>query len=87
MKLLDAAPMTLNSASRIGGPVLLQGRQSLGARLAYSLTSRATRSRILPDSPQEGDGFELPVPGLETVKPSREIGLAASKTDADVLGN
>src|ERR1700737_860601 len=37
-----------------------------------------------PDSPLEGDGFELPVPGREAVKPSCET---VSKTGADLLGN
>jgi hypothetical protein len=37
-----------------------------------------------PDSPLEGDGFELPVPGREAVKPSCET---VSKTGADLLAN
>ena len=35
----------------------------------------------------EGDGFELPVPGRETVKPPWETGLLSGKTEADLLGN
>src|ERR1700730_15586248 len=35
----------------------------------------------------EGDGFELSVPGRETVKPSWETGLLVWKTGADLLGN
>ena len=40
--------------------------------------------RFAVDSPLEGDGFELPVPGREAVKPSCET---LSKTGADLLGN
>jgi hypothetical protein len=38
-------------------------------------------------SPLEGDGFELPVPGRETVKPPWETGLLSGKTEADLLRN
>ena len=41
--------------------------------------------RFAHDSLLEGDGFELPVPGRETVKPPCDTGL--SKTGADLLGN
>jgi hypothetical protein len=40
--------------------------------------------RFARDSPPEGDGLELPVPGREAVKPSCET---LSKTGADLLGN
>src|ERR1700737_4075010 len=39
------------------------------------------KTRILPDSPLEGDGFELSVPGRETVKPSWETGLLSRKRE------
>ena len=39
------------------------------------------RDRFAPDSPLEGDGFELSVPGRETVKPSWETGLLSRKRE------
>ena len=36
------------------------------------LSVRRKKLRFAADSLQEGDGFELPVPGRETVKPSWE---------------
>ena len=39
------------------------------------------------DSPLEGDGFELSVPGRETVKLIVGDGTTSSKTEADLLGN
>jgi hypothetical protein len=39
------------------------------------------------DSPLEGDGFELSVPGRETVKPIVGDGTTSSKTEADLLRN
>jgi hypothetical protein len=46
-----------------------------------------TAARFVVDSPLEGDGFELPVPGRETVKPPWETGLLSGKTEADLLRN
>jgi hypothetical protein len=46
---------------------------------------RSPREKFARDSALEGDGFELPVPGRETVKPPCDTGL--SKTGADLLGN
>ena len=43
--------------------------------------------RFASDSPLEGDGFELPVPGRETVKPVMGDGAAVSKTGPDLLRN
>jgi hypothetical protein len=43
--------------------------------------------RFAADSTLEGDGFELSVPGRETVKPPWETGLLSGKTEADLLGN
>ena len=37
--------------------------------------------RFVADSPPEGDGFELSVPGRETVKPSWETGLLSRKRE------
>src|SRR5712675_579087 len=37
--------------------------------------------KVAPDSPLEGDGFELSVPGRETVKPSWETGLLSRKRE------
>jgi hypothetical protein len=48
---------------------------------------RALKVRFAPDSLLEGDGFELSVPGHETVKPSWEMGLLSRKRKADLLGN
>jgi hypothetical protein len=39
------------------------------------------------DSALEGDGFELSVPGRETVKPIVGDGTTSSKTEADLLRN
>jgi len=46
-----------------------QGRDAVGRQRRSALSLDA---KFAPDSPLEGDGFELPVPGRETVKPSWE---------------
>ena len=43
--------------------------------------------RNLSDSPLEGDGFKLLVPGRETVKPSWEDRTAVLKTAAELSRN
>jgi hypothetical protein len=57
-------------------------RARSGVRMVRLSGTRATSRRPWPpkvrfatDSSLEGDGFELPVPGRETVKPSWETGL------------
>jgi hypothetical protein len=48
------------------------------------LTLEGDQSSAMPkftDSPLEGDGFELSVPGRETVKPSWETGLLSRKRE------
>ena len=42
---------------------------------------RLIATSAFPDSPLEGDGFELSVPGRETVKPSWETGLLSRKRE------
>ena len=59
----------------------IESRDSGNGRLPGALL------RFASDSPLEGDGFELPVPGRETVKPLWETGLLSGKTEADLLGN
>jgi hypothetical protein len=56
-------------------------RFSLGSARVFS----REEMRFAEDSPLEGDGFKLPVPGRETVKPPCDTGL--SKTGADLSGN
>jgi hypothetical protein len=63
-------------------PVLLE-RRPAGEGEASPRFQRALWGKFAVDSPLEGDGFELPVPGREAVKPSCET---LSKTGADLLG-
>src|SRR6266446_9196481 len=58
------------------------------ARLSRVRSSESGPIRVGPqnrpaenDSPLEGDGFELSVPGRETVKPSWETGLLSRKRE------
>ena len=59
------------------GLVLRGGRIDLGDPKPTSSGSK----RFAIDSPLEGDGFELSVPGRETVKPSWETGLLSRKRE------
>jgi hypothetical protein len=48
---------------------------------ASSAAARQIVPRFVADPPLEGDGFELSVPGRETVKPSWETGLLSRKRE------
>ena len=53
----------------------------VGGRTSLQILERTFRradngaEKFVTDSPLEGDGFELPVPGRETVKTSWKTGL------------
>jgi hypothetical protein len=80
-------------------PVREKGTNGAGSRTARPFSrpvhvQSAAKPRASPptameftaqtDSALEGDGFGLPIPGREAVKPSCET---VSKTGADLLGN
>jgi hypothetical protein len=51
------------------------------------IVATEVRTEFAPDSPLEGGGFELSVPGRETVKPPRGDEPSCLEKRADLFGN